>query len=274
MFIIPAKDRQWEIAEPQVMGIINATSDSFYKDSRIAGIDAAIAKAAIMVAQGASILDIGGQSTRPGAIELSSAQELENVLPIIKALHGVYPNLLLSVDTYNSLVAKAALDAGAHIINDISCGAFDKDMLNVVGAYQAGYIGMHSTGSPSSLHEIPTRANLMDSLYSFFEAKKIQFEAAGIHQWMMDPGFGFGKTIQENFKLVQHLSAFKSLGLPILLGVSRKSTIYKTLQITPEEALNGTTVLNTVGLINGASVLRVHDVLEAMQAIQLVGQLQ
>lgn len=274
MFIIPAKDRPWEIAEPQVMGIINATLDSFYKDSRIAGIDAAVAKAALMVEHGASILDIGGQSTRPGATQLSTSQEVENVIPVIEALHTTFPNLLLSVDTYDAKVAKAALEAGAHIINDISCGAFDKDMIALVGSYQAGYIGMHSTGTPSSLHEVQIRPNLMQALYTFFEQKKIQFAAAGITNWVIDPGFGFGKTIPENFNLVQHLSQLKTLGLPILLGVSRKSTIYKTLQITPETALNGTTVLNTIGLLNGASVLRVHDVLEAKQAIQLVGQMQ
>jgi dihydropteroate synthase len=196
--------------------------------------------------------------------------EAKNITPYIIAIKKALPGMLISIDTFNATVAQAALDAGANIINDISCGNFDAAMLKVVASFKAAYIGMHLTGNKQTMHEIEKRESIIESELAYFENKKMELEALGIQQWVIDPGFGFGKTIEENFILVKQLGALTNLGLPILLGVSRKSSIYKTLGIQPAEALNGTTVVNTVGLINGASILRVHDVLEAKEIIQLL----
>ena len=270
MFKIPAGDQLWEISSPQVMGILNVTPDSFYKESRYSDLDTAVAQAMLFQQQGASVIDIGGQSTRPGAALITPELEAKNITPYIIAIKKALPGMLISIDTFNATVAQAALDAGANIINDISCGNFDAAMLKVVASFKAAYIGMHLTGNKQTMHEIEKRESIIESELAYFENKKMELEAFGIQQWVVDPGFGFGKTIDENFILVKQLGALTNLGLPILLGVSRKSSIYKTLGIQPAEALNGTTVVNTVGLINGASILRVHDVLEAKEIIQLL----
>jgi dihydropteroate synthase len=270
MFKIPAGDQLWEISSPQVMGILNVTPDSFYKESRYSDLDTAVAQAMLFQQQGASVIDIGGQSTRPGAALITPELEAKNITPYIIAIKKALPGMLISIDTFNATVAQAALDAGANIINDISCGNFDAAMLKVVASFKAAYIGMHLTGNKQTMHEIEKRESIIESELAYFENKKMELEALGIQQWVIDPGFGFGKTIEENFILVKQLGALTNLGLPILLGVSRKSSIYKTLGIQPAEALNGTTVVNTVGLINGASILRVHDVLEAKEIIQLL----
>lgn len=270
MLINAGHKRKWEISSPQVMGIINATPDSFYESSRQPLEEAAVLKAIQMIEEGASILDIGGQSTRPGAQKVTTEEELNRVIPIIQAIRVKYPDHLISVDTFNAAVAEAAINAGANIINDISCGSFDPAILNVVSKYQAGFIGMHHTGTIETLHEIQPTTDIIKSVISFFENKKQILANYGILEWMMDPGFGFGKTIQENFTLVKRLNEFLPLQLPILLGVSRKSSIYKSINVTAKEALNGTTVLNTLGISNGASILRVHDVKEAREVIQLI----
>ncbi len=270
MFKIPARDRIWEIDRPQVMGIMNATKDSFYDASRIDDISWAIEKAGQFISQGASIIDIGGQSTRPGAELLSAQDEIQNVVPIIEAICAAFPKVLISIDTYHNRVAEAALKAGAHIVNDISCGSFDTGMFKIVADNNAGYIGMHITGTMQTMHEIPNRINVVDDVIVYFKQKQVELSKWGISNWVIDPGFGFGKTIQENFTLVKALSKFSVLNLPILLGVSRKSSICKTLGVDAKDALNGTTAVNTVGLLNGASVLRVHDVKEAKQIVDLL----
>jgi len=270
MFKIPAKDGIWEINGPQVMGIINSTTDSFYEASRVNKAHLAVEIAEKYIQDGASILDIGGQSTRPGAVIHSTHQEVLNIVPIIEAIRAQYPSVLISIDTFNSEVALAALQAGANIVNDISCGTFDAKMYKVVADHNAGYIGMHLTGDLETMHSIPSRINIVADLLAYFEEKKKILSSFGINNWVIDPGFGFGKSIEENFTLVKKLQQFSTLALPILLGVSRKSSIYKTLSISANEALNGTTVVNTVGLLNGASILRVHDVKEAKQIIDLL----
>jgi dihydropteroate synthase len=271
MFKIPARDRIWEIDSPQVMGILNATSDSFYADSRVKDIDLALEMAARMIQDGADIIDIGGQSTRPGAPLLSEQEELNNLLPIIEAIHAKYPSILLSVDTFHSKVAMDALKAGVHIVNDISGGHFDANMYKTIVQYNAGFIGMHLTGDVQNMHQIPVdRISIIPELIAYFRQKQKDLNKIGIKDWIIDPGFGFGKTIQDNFTLVKELAALQILEAPILLGVSRKSSIYKTLSIDASEALNGTTVVNTIGLLNGASILRVHDVKEAREIIQLL----
>ena len=273
MFKIHLKDSILDLSTPLVMGILNATPDSFFEGSRMEHIDAGVKKAIEMAHFGAGILDIGGQSTRPGAEIITEVIEIERVVPLIKAIHAALPNMPISIDTYHANVAKAALYAGASIVNDISCGNFDPMMLPVVVANRAGFIGMHQTGGPSTMHEVQGRDNIMKSLMDYFIEKKKQFTKIGLTQWIIDPGFGFSKTKAENFELVKSLGQLKALDLPILLGVSRKSSIYKTLGVDAEGALNGTTVLNTIGLMGGANILRVHDVKEAKEAILLINEM-
>ena len=273
MFKIHLKDTVLDLSTPLVMGILNATPDSFFEGSRMEQIDAGVKKALEMAQFGASILDIGGQSTRPGAELITEAMEIDRVVPMIEAIHAAMPNMPISIDTYHSAVAKAAIDAGASIVNDISCGNFDSKMISTVVANQVGYIGMHQTGNPSTMHEVQNRSDIMKTMIDYFNEKKKQFAAIGLTQWIIDPGFGFSKTKAENFELVKSLAQLKALDLPILLGLSRKSSIYKTLGVDAEAALNGTTVLNTIGLMGGANILRVHDVKEAKEAIILINEM-
>lgn len=274
MFKIQLKDAILNLSTPQVMGILNVTPDSFYEDSRFKQIDMAVQKAKEMIDAGAGILDIGGQSTRPGAELVDEKLEIQRVVPFIEATHAAFPTTPISIDTYHSKVAQAALNAGATIVNDISCGNFDPKMIEVVVANQSGYIGMHQTGGPSSMHQVVTRTDIMVDLIAYFNNKKSTFAAKGLTEWIIDPGFGFSKTIAENFTIVKSLAQLKTIQLPVLLGVSRKSTIYKTLGVDAAAALNGTTVLNTIGLMGDANILRVHDVQEAKEAIVLVQQLK
>ena len=273
MFKIHLKDTVLDLSTPLVMGILNATPDSFFEGSRMEQIDLGVKKAIEMAQFGAGILDIGGQSTRPGAELITEAMEIDRVVPMIEAIHAAMPNMPISIDTYHAAVAKAAIDAGASIVNDISCGNFDSKMISTVVANQVGYIGMHQTGGPSTMHEVQERRDIMKTMMDYFNEKKKQFAAIGLTQWIIDPGFGFSKTKAENFELVKSLAQLKALDLPILLGVSRKSSIYKTLGGDAEAALNGTTVLNTIGLMGGANILRVHDVKEAKEAIILINEM-
>ncbi len=273
MFKIHLKDTVLDLSTPLVMGILNATPDSFFEGSRMEQIDLGVKKAIEMAQFGAGILDIGGQSTRPGAELITEAMEIDRVVPMIEAIHAAIPNMPISIDTFHAAVAKAAIDAGASIVNDISCGNFDSKMISTVVANQVGYIGMHQTGGPSTMHEVQDRRDIMKTMMNYFNEKKKQFAAIGLTQWIIDPGFGFSKTKAENFELVKSLAQLKALDLPILLGVSRKSSIYKTLGVDAEGALNGTTVLNTIGLMGGANILRVHDVKEAKEAIKLINEM-
>ena len=273
MFKIIAKDQIWEFKNPQIMAIMNATQDSFYEGSRVNNVDWAIEKAGKFIHAGAQIIDIGGQSTRPGATINTAQQELNNVLPIIEAIRATYPKTIISIDTFHSSVADGAILSGANMVNDISCGNFDENILKVVATHQVAYIGMHITGDQHSMHVVPERVDIIQEIIAYFIEKKKALANFGIHNWIIDPGFGFGKSITDNFNIVKNLKDFSSIELPILLGVSRKSSIYKTLNITADEALNGTTVLNTAGIINGASILRVHDVKEAKEVIDLAAYL-
>jgi dihydropteroate synthase len=259
------------IEKPLVMGILNITPDSFYAGSRLL-IDAAwMEKAEKMIAEGADILDIGGQSTRPGSERISADEELARVIPVLEKIHLRFPETIMSIDTYQSVVAKEAVAAGARMVNDISGGEMDPDMIPMVGALQVPYICMHMQGNPEHMQRAPVYTDVVGEVLDFFLSKKAQCRAAGIHDLIIDPGFGFGKTIEHNFQLLHNLSVFKITGLPVIAGLSRKATIYKTLGITPEDAINGTTVLNTMALLQGADILRVHDVKEAKEAVTLVG---
>jgi len=274
MFKIPAKDIEWQITSPQVMGILNLTPDSFFEASRHSNIDSAIAQAHLFIQEGASIIDIGAQSTRPGAHMEGAEIEIQRLIPYIEAIHKAYPNQLISVDTFHASVAEAALKAGAHIINDISCGGFDENILTVVAKNNAGYIGMHLTGGMETMHKVEPREDIIATIISYFEAKKKLLSKYGIANWVIDPGFGFGKTVEENFTIVKKINELNIMGLPILLGASRKSSLYKTLGIESKDALNATTIVNTVGLLKGAAIVRVHDVKEAAEIIKLLPYLQ
>jgi dihydropteroate synthase len=258
------------ITKPIVMGIINTTPDSFYTQSQQASIDAVLAKATQMLQEGATILDIGGQTTKPGSQEVGVEEELKRVIPAIEQLIKAFPNAIISIDTYHAKVAQYAVEAGASIVNDVSGGMMDVTMLGTVAQLNVPYICMHMKGTPQNMQQNPTYENVTKEVLEFFIERIETCRLAGINDVIVDPGFGFGKTIAHNFQLLKELSVFKMLQKPILLGVSRKSTIYKTLGITANEALNGTTVLNTIGIQNGANILRVHDVKEAMECVKLV----
>jgi dihydropteroate synthase len=251
------------------MGIINATPDSFYGGSRFSGTDKILAQAEKMISEGADILDVGGQSTRPGSEQVSEDTELSRIIESIEAIHQKFPEIIISVDTYYSTVAKKCIHAGASIVNDVSGGRMDKEMLSTIAALQVPFVVMHMKGTPQTMQQQANYENVTGEVLDFFIQKKDECKTAGIADVIIDPGFGFAKTIAHNFQVLKDLSVFKMLDAPLLVGLSRKSSVYKTLGTSPEEALNGTTVLNTVALMNGANILRVHDVKEAKEAIKL-----
>ena len=269
MFTINCKGKILSLADPLVMGIINATPDSFYQGHLKEGINAMVSIAEQMLADGADILDIGGQSTRPGSNRISVDEELERVLPLIEAIHEKIPAAIISIDTYYSAVAAAAVAAGASIVNDISAGNMDEAMLDTVASLHTPYVCMHMKGEPATMQQEAVYEDVVKEVLDFFINKIEACSKAGITDIIIDPGFGFGKTIDHNFRLLRSLSTLTITGKPILAGLSRKSTIYKTLGITSDEALNGTTVVNTMALLNGASILRVHDVKAAKEAVLL-----
>lgn len=274
MFTLNCKGRLLLIDKPLVMGIINTTPDSFYEPSRRQSIDGLLKQAEQMINDGAAILDVGGQSTRPGSELVGEEEELKRVVPAIEAILKHFPGLFVSIDTYYSRVAQESVTAGASIINDISAGSIDMNMISVAAGLQVPYILMHMQGTPQTMQRSPHYENVTREVLDFFIAKTEELKKAGIKDIIIDPGFGFGKTIAHNFELLRNLDLFKMLNRPLLVGISRKSTIYKTLDITVDQALNGTTVLNTIGLMNGASIIRVHDVKEASEAIKLVMAVQ
>lgn len=274
MFTLNCKGRLLVIKEPIVMGIINATPDSFFRGSRRESVLDALTTAENMLAQGAAILDIGGQSTRPGSKPLTAEDELKRVLPVVDAINRRFPEAYISIDTYHAMVAREAVAAGAVIVNDISGGSFDEAMLDTVASLHTPYVCMHIRGSQDQMHAITPYEDVTREVLDYFIAKKAICQEKGITDLIIDPGFGFSKTADLNFQLLKQLDVFSILEKPVLVGVSRKSTIYKTLGITAEKALNGTTVLHTAALLKGAAILRVHDVTEAKEAITLTSRLQ
>jgi dihydropteroate synthase len=270
MFTLNCKGTLLVVDKPLVMGIINTTPDSFYPGSRYEGVGTVLQQAEQMLKDGATILDIGGQSTRPGSKKVSADEELKRVIAPIEAIQKNFPDAFISIDSYYSDVVAEAVAAGAVIINDISAGSIDSKMIETVAALKVPYILMHMQGTPQTMHQQTEYENVTKEVLDFLIKKVSDIRIAGITDIIIDPGLGFGKTISHNFRLLHDLSVFKILECPILLGISRKSTIYKSLGITSEEALNGTSVLHTIGLLNGASILRVHDVKEAIETIKLV----
>jgi dihydropteroate synthase len=270
MYTLNCKGRLLVMEKPLVMGIINTTPDSFYEGSRFMGETGVLKQAEQMLKAGAAILDIGGQSTRPNSTLVPAEEELQRVVGAIESLHYNFPEAIISIDTYYARVAAEAVAAGASMVNDISAGTIDPLMLSTTGSLQVPYVCTHMKGTPATMQQHATYDNVTREVLDFFIQKITDCHTAGITDIIIDPGFGFAKTPAHNFTLLKQLSALKVLDKPILIGLSRKSTIYKTLGITAAEALNGTTVLNTVGLLNGANVLRVHDVKEATEVIKLV----
>lgn len=270
LFTLNCKGKVLVINKPIVMGIINATPDSFFQDSRKTNTGTAIEKAMQMINEGATIIDIGGQSTKPGSDPITATEEIERVVPIIKEIAKNFQDVFISIDTYYSSVAETAIEAGASIVNDISGGLFDKEMIPTVALLGVPYICMHIQGTPKTMQENPVYKNVTNDVLDYFIQRIAVCKEAGIKDVIVDVGFGFGKTIEHNYQLLKSLAAFKMLGKPLLVGLSRKGMIYKPLGITANDALNGTTVVNTIALQNGANILRVHDVKAAKEAIDLL----
>jgi dihydropteroate synthase len=255
--------------EKIIMGILNVTTDSFYDGGKYIENQEIIKQTKKMLDEGATIIDVGAQSSRPGALISNRTEEIQKLIPVIKLLKSNFKNITISVDTYWSNVAKEAISAGANIINDISAGEIDTNMFDTVAELNVPYILMHMKSIPKNMQKNPTYNNVTENIISFFDEKLKILKRKGVKEIILDPGFGFGKKLEHNYQILNELEKFKKFKKPILVGVSRKSMIYKPLKITPEESLNGTSIINTIALKNGANILRVHDVKEANECIKI-----
>lgn len=273
MKTINCKGTLIDLSSPKVMGIINVTPDSFYDGGKTVSSSEILFQAETMLNEGATFLDVGGYSSRPGAKDVSEHEELKRLTTAIEVILQRFPEALISVDTFRSNVAKKCIEMGAAIINDISGGTLDLDMMPIAAQLQVPYIMMHMRGTPQTMAGLTQYDNLSKEVLFYFSEKNAHARSLGINDIIADPGFGFSKTRAQNFELLNKLELFDSLSVPLLVGLSRKSTVYKTLKISPQEALNGTTVLHTIAVLKGASILRVHDVKEAMECIQLIQNL-
>jgi dihydropteroate synthase len=273
MFTLNCRGRMLVAQRPLIMGIINVTPDSFYEDSRCDSADAVIRQAEKMLKEGADIIDIGAQSTRPGSALVSVEEELARLAGIVDVVTDKFPEAVFSIDTFYSKVAEICVTAGASIINDVSAGQIDKDMMSTAAKMNVPYVCMHMRGTPQTMQQLNDYDDVTKSVIDYFIGKIAECRSAGINDVIIDPGFGFSKNIRQNFELLSNLHLLKMLDRPILAGLSRKSTVYKTLGVSADEALNGTTVMNTVALMKGAGILRVHDVKEAKECVALVSEL-
>lgn len=254
----------------KIMGILNLTEDSFFDGGRYIGENQQIKRVKQMTNEGVDIVDIGAMSTKPGSFEISERDELDKITNTVRLIKGEFPELAISIDTYRASVAAAAIEAGADIINDVSGGAFDVKILDVVAKHNIPYIMMHTSAKPSEMQNKTQYIDLVDDILSFFKSQIVELNNMGFNDIVIDPGFGFGKTLRQNYQILANLNRFKELGYPVLVGVSRKSMIYKLLNTNPQGALNGTTVVNTIALMNGADYLRVHDIKDAVEARSIV----
>lgn len=270
---INVKGKLIDLSSPKVMGILNVTPDSFYSNSRTKSIDEALLKTAQYLAEGATFIDIGGYSSRPGAKDITTEEELERLIPVIEAITKQFPDAIISVDTFRAEVAEQTIKAGAHMINDIASGDMDSTMFDTIARLQVPYMIMHMQGTPQNMQQNPVYSNVTLEVFDYLEKKIAALKALKIHDVIIDPGFGFGKTIDHNYQLLREMDAFKIFQLPILVGFSRKGMIHKVLQTSAKEALNGTSVLNTIALQKGAGILRVHDVKEAVECVKLIERL-
>jgi dihydropteroate synthase len=273
-YTLQIKGRIVCLDKPLVMGILNLTPDSFFAGSRIEkNREAILSKAGKMILEGADFLDLGGYSTRPGAVDISIQEELDRVVPAVEVIRNEFPDVMVSIDTFKSEVAREAVFAGADIVNDISAGNLDEAMLPLIASLGVPYIAMHMKGNPQNMQSQSNYSDFLGEILHYFAEKVDLIRKLGIKDVIIDPGFGFAKTIEQNFFLLKNLKSFETLGFPLLAGVSRKSMIYKTLQIDSTKALNGTTALNMFALLQGANILRVHDVKEAKETVKLFEQL-
>ena len=266
---INCKGQLIDLSQPKVMGILNITPNSFFDGGRYSSEKEILAKVEKMLAEGATFIDIGAYSSKPSAEFVSEEEELNRIVPVVQLLVKHFPEILISIDTFRSEVAKACIENGAAIINDISAGNLDDKMLEVIAQYNVPYIMMHMRGTPETMQSITEYEDIVKEVLFYFSEKIRKARSLGINDLIVDPGFGFAKTIEQNYEVMQKLELFHHLELPLLIGISRKSMIHKTLEINADEALNGTTVLNTIALSKGAHILRVHDVKEAVECVKL-----
>jgi len=262
-----------DLSIPKIMGILNITPDSFYDGGRYNSDKKILDHVEKMIIDGAIFIDIGAYSSRPGGVDIDENEELKRIIPAIELVNKKFPEIIISIDTFRSKVAEACLNSGASIINDISASQLDEKMMETIAKYNVPYIIMHMKGNPQNMMDKTNYDDMLQEMIKYFSKKINQAISYKINDIIIDPGFGFAKNIKQNYDLLNHLDLLKILDKPIMVGISRKSMIYKSLNSTPEEALNGTTVLNTVALIKGASILRVHDVKEANECIKLIGSL-
>tara|TARA_R110002072_G_scaffold71681_19_gene171798 strand:- start:8007 stop:8828 length:822 start_codon:yes stop_codon:yes gene_type:complete len=262
-----------DLSIPKVMGILNITPDSFYDGGKYKNESEILIQTEKMLSDGATFIDIGAYSSRPGAKHISEEEELERIIPVVKLLIEKFPGILISVDTFRSKVAKETIEIGAALINDISGGKMDEKMFKTIAELQVPYILMHMKGTPQNMQKNPTYENVTKELISFFAAQIFELRQLQVKDVIIDVGFGFGKTLVHNYQLLKDLALFKSLDTPVLAGISRKSMLYKPLNSSAQEALNATTSANTIALLNGANILRVHDVKEAVEATKIVNLL-
>lgn len=270
---INCKGQIIDLTTPKIMGILNITPNSFYDGGKYSLEKNAISKVDKMLKEGATFIDIGAYSSKPNAEFVSEEEELKRIIPVVKTLIKEFPETLLSIDTFRSSVAQECINNGAALINDISAGNLDEKMMEVIASNNVPYIMMHLRGTPQTMQNQTNYKHIINEIITYFSDKISKARNLGIHDLIIDPGFGFSKTTDQNFEILSNLELFKMLDLPILTGISRKSMIYKTLDTNPEEALNGTTVLNTIAITKGANILRVHDVKEAIECVKLYEKL-
>ena len=271
---INCKGNLIDLSNPKVMGILNVTPDSFFDGGKYKNTSSIINQVTKMITDGATFIDLGAYSSRPGADYVSEEEELKRVIPIVNLLINEFPEILISIDTFRSKVAEEAIYNGVAIINDISAGNLDLKMLDVIAKHQVPYIMMHMKGTPKTMQQFTDYKDLVTDILYYFSEKIADSNSKGIHDIIIDPGFGFAKTLEQNYELMQKLELFKTIKKPLLVGISRKSMIYKLLQTDAKNALNGTTILNTISILKGANILRVHDVKEAFECIELTKQLK
>ena len=266
---INCKGNLIDLSTPKIMGILNLTPDSFYDGGKFTDEKAILNQTERMLNEGATFIDVGAYSSRPGADHVSEGEELKRILPMVEMLYHEFPEILLSIDTFRSKIASNCLDSGAALINDISAGRLDENMLPTIAKFKVPYIMMHMQGTPQDMQQKTDYDDFLVDIIKYFSERIAEARALGVVDLIIDPGFGFAKTMAQNYELLSKLELFKNLGRPVLAGLSRKSMIYKTLQTDAENALNGTTALNMVALLNGANILRVHDVKEALECVKL-----
>lgn len=271
---INCNEKLIDLTAPKVMGILNATPDSFFDGGRYKDESDILKQTEKMLKEGATFIDVGAYSSRPGAKHISETEELQRIVPVVMLLVKNFPDIIISVDSFRSRVVEDSINAGAALINDISGGKMDEQMFHTIAKLQVPYIMMHMQGTPQNMQSSPIYKDIITEVISFFTAQLFKLRELKVNDVIIDVGFGFGKTTAHNYELLNKLSLFKNLELPILTGVSRKSMLYRLLDISPQNALNATTVANTVALLNGTNILRVHDVKEAVEAVKIVSQLR